>query len=54
MKRNGRMIYSIFTVDKLNVKEVFAHFVGEIFNPGGYFESQKPAYFFRWQVDFKF
>lgn len=34
--------------------EVVAHVVGEIFNPGGYFESQKPAYFFRWQVDFRF
>ena len=34
--------------------EVFAHLVGEVFNPGGYFESRKPAYFFRWQVDFRF
>ncbi len=34
--------------------EVFAHVVGEIFNPGGYYESDKPAYFVRWQVDFRF
>ena len=34
--------------------EVFTHLVGEIFNPGGYFDSERPAYFVRWQVDFKF
>ena len=34
--------------------EVFAHVVGELFNPGGYYESDKPAFFLRWQVEFKF
>jgi hypothetical protein len=34
--------------------EVFAHFVAETFNPGDYFDSTKPAYFFRWQIDFRF
>lgn len=34
--------------------EVFAHLVGELFNPGGYYESDKPAFFVRWQVDFRF
>ena len=34
--------------------EVFAHVVGELFNPGGYYESDKPAFFVRWQVDFRF
>lgn len=34
--------------------EVFAHVVGELFNPGDYYDSSKPAFFFRWQVDFRF
>lgn len=34
--------------------EVVAHVVGELFNPGGYYESDKPAYFLRWQVEFRF
>ncbi len=34
--------------------EIVAHVVGELFNPGGYYESDKPAYFLRWQVEFRF
>jgi hypothetical protein len=34
--------------------EIVAHVVGELFNPGDYYESGKPAFFFRWQVEFKF
>ena len=34
--------------------EVFAHVVGELFNSGDYYDSSKPAFFFRWQVDFRF
>lgn len=34
--------------------EFFGHVVAELFNPGDYFDSSKPAYFFRWQVDMKF
>ena len=34
--------------------EIVAHVVGELFNPGGYYESGRPAYFVRWQLDFKF
>ena len=34
--------------------EVFAHVVGELFHPGDYYESSKPAYFVRWQLDFRF
>ena len=34
--------------------EVFSHVVGELFNPGGYYESSRPACFFRWQIDFRF
>ena len=34
--------------------EVVAHVVAEVFNPGGYYESRDTAFFFRWQVDFRF
>lgn len=34
--------------------EVFGHVISEFFNPGDYFATDKPAYFFRWQVEFKF
>ena len=31
-----------------------AHIVAEIFQPGDYYDSSKPAYFIRWQIDFRF
>ena len=34
--------------------EIFGHVLVEYFNPGDYFETDKPAYFFRWQLDFRF
>ena len=34
--------------------EVFGHLLAEFFNPGDYFETDKPSFFVRWQVDFKF
>ena len=34
--------------------EVFGHVLAEFFNPGDYFETEKPAFFFRWQVEFRF
>jgi len=34
--------------------EIFGHFLAEFFNPGDYFETEKSAWFVRWQVDFKF
>jgi hypothetical protein len=34
--------------------EIFGHLVAEFFNPGGYFETGKPAWFVRWEVDFVF
>ncbi len=34
--------------------EIFTHVVGELFHPGDYYDSSKPAAFFRWQVDFRF
>lgn len=34
--------------------EVVGHLYAEFFNPGDYFETGKPAFFLRWQVEFKF
>ena len=34
--------------------EMFGHFLAEFFNPGDYYETDKPSWFVRWQVDFKF
>ena len=33
---------------------VFGHLVAEVFNPGDYFDSSRPAYFIRWEIVFKF
>ena len=34
--------------------EVFGHLLAEFFNPGDYYETDKPSFFVRWQVDFRF
>ena len=34
--------------------EVFGHVYAEFFNPGDYYETDRPAWFVRWQIDFKF
>ncbi len=34
--------------------EILGHLVGELFNPGGYYETSRPAYFLRWQLEFRF
>ena len=34
--------------------EVFGHVLAEFFNPGDYYETDRPAWFVRWQIDFKF
>lgn len=34
--------------------EIFGHVHAELFNPGDYFATDKPAWFIRWQVEFKF
>ena len=34
--------------------EIVGHILAEFFNPGDYYESDRPAYFLRWQVEFKF
>ena len=40
--------------DKGERFEIFGHILAEWFNPGDYFDTDKPAYFVRWQIDFKF
>ena len=34
--------------------ELFGHLLAEFFNPGDYFATDRPSWFVRWQVDFKF
>ena len=34
--------------------EVFGHLLAELFNPGDYYETSKPAWFIRWQLEFSF
>lgn len=34
--------------------EIVGHLLAELFNPGDYFETSKPAWFLRWQVEVKF
>ena len=34
--------------------EVFGHIIGELFNPGDYYESNRPSYFLRWEFIVKF
>lgn len=34
--------------------EIFGHVIGEVFNPGEYYESTRPSYFIRWELIFKF
>ena len=34
--------------------EIFGHLYAELFNPGDYFDTDRPAWFLRGQIDFKF
>ena len=34
--------------------EIFGHLMAEMFNPGDYYDSSRPAYFIRWEVNFRF
>ena len=38
----------------LNRFEIFGHILAEFFNPGDYYDTQRPAWFVRWQIDIKF
>lgn len=51
-----RYDFPIWIADKENGGrlELFGHVLAEFLNPGDYFDSDKPAYFFRWQFDIRF
>ena len=34
--------------------EIVGHIFAELFNPGDYFDTDRPGWFLRWQVEFKF
>ena len=34
--------------------EVFGHLLAEFFNPGDYYVTDRPSFFLRWQLDFRF
>jgi len=34
--------------------EVFGHVMAEVFHPGDYYESSRPSYFIRWELNFRF
>lgn len=48
--------FPIFLPEKgtLERLEIFGHVKAEMFNPGDYYASDKPAWYVRWQVDFRF
>ena len=52
----ARYDFPIWLADKSKGErfEVFGHVLAEFFNPGDYYETDKPGFFFRWQVEFKF
>ena len=52
----ARYSFPILTADRANGGrfEIFGHLCGEMFNPGDYYDTDKPAYFLRWQLDFRF
>ena len=40
--------------DKGERFEIYGHVIAELFNPGDYYDTDKPGYVFRWQIDFAF
>ena len=52
----ARYDFPIWLADKEKGErfEVFGHLLAEFFNPGDYYETEKPSFFFRWQLEFKF
>lgn len=51
-----RYYFPIWLADKEKGErfEVFGHITAEIFDPGNYYETDRTAYFLRWQLEFKF
>lgn len=52
----GRYDFPLYLQEKKDGRglELFGHVLVEYFAPGDYFASDKSAWFFRWQIDFKF
>ena len=52
----GRYVFPLWLADKKKGErfEVLGHVLAEFFNPGDYYLTDKPAFFFRWQVEFRF
>jgi len=52
----ARYVFPLWLADKSKGErfEVVGHILGEWFNPGDYYASDRPMYFFRWQLEFKF
>ena len=52
----ARYDFPIWLADKKKGErfEMFGHLLAEFFNPGDYYETEKPAFFLRWQLEFKF
>lgn len=53
----ARYDFPIWLKDKKQTRhafEMYGHVLLEWFNPGDYFETDKPAYFVRWQFDIRF
>lgn len=49
-----RYDFPLLTIGTSRSFEVFGHILAEFFNPGDYYETEKPSWFVRWQIDFKF
>ena len=47
-------LFPLFDREEAGRFEVFGHVLAEFFNPGDYYETDRPAWFVRWQIDFKF
>ena len=52
----GKYEFPLMLADKTKGErfELFGHLLAEYFNPGDYFETEKPAFFIRWQLEFRF
>ena len=52
----GKYEFPLMLADKTQGErfELFGHLLAEYFNPGDYFETEKPAFFIRWQLEFRF
>ena len=52
----ARYDFPIWLADKKKGErfEVFGHLLAEFFNPGDYYETEKPGFFLRWQIEFRF